>query len=525
VGPVCMNRRERRAAGERTTGRIAARVSPSSTTSSGQLFAVALQHHQGGKLAEAESLYRRILTVDPNHADSLHSLGVIAYQAGRNDVAVDIIGQAIALSDRVPGFHNNLGNALQAQGRLAEATECYRRAVILDQTFAVAHYNLGNVLKEQAKLTDAAESYRRALAIKPDYAEAQNNLGGALQAQGEFAEAAESYRRALAMKPDYAEAQNNLGSALQAQGEFAEAAESYRRALAIKPDYAEAENNLGNTLQEQGKLAEAVDRYERALALKPHCAETHNNLGNAFRAQGKLTEAVAAYENASALGHVLARHMAAALNGETTKQPPPEYVVKIFDPYAARFEAHLVGTLAYRVPETLRRMMDETNFGRRFERTVDLGCGTGLMGVTFRGLTDRLVGVDVAPKMIEQSAEKKIYNRLELAEIVAFLEGERNVFDLFLAGDVLVYLGALDALFTAIASRGHPGALLAFSAEISSGPDYELTSSGRYAHSRSYLMALLAQVGGRVLACETHPMRLQDGQLVHGSHIIAVLGI
>jgi predicted TPR repeat methyltransferase len=96
---------------------------------------------------------------------------------------------------------------------------------------------------------------------------------------------------------------------------------------------------------------------------------------------------------------------------------------------------------------------------------------------------------------------------------------------LFLAGDVLVYLGALDALFTAIASRARPRALLAFTAEISTGPDYELTPSGRYAHSRSYLKALLAQVGGGVLACETHPMRLQDGKLVDGYHVIAVLRV
>jgi predicted TPR repeat methyltransferase len=518
-----MNRKERRAAGQRATGRMVPMVS--STPSSAQLFAVASRHHQAGRLAEAESLYRRILAVDPKHAHSLHSLGLIAHQAGRNDLAADIIVQAIALNDRVPAFHNNLGNAFQAQGRLTEATESYRRALVLNQTFAVAHYNLGNVLRQEAKLTEAAECYRQALIIKPDYPEAHNNLGSALQAHGKFAEAAECYRQALTIEPDYPEAYNNLGSAFQAQGKFAEAVLSYRQALTIKSDYAEAHNNLGNALQDQGKLSEAVESYERALVLKPDCAEVHNNLGNAFQAQGKLTEAVAAYESASALGHVPAQHMAAALNGETTEQPPREYVVKMFDAYAARFETHLVGTLAYKVPETLRRMMDASNFGRRFDRTVDLGCGTGLMGVAFGGLSDQLVGVDVAPKMIDRSAQKGIYSRLEVADVVGFLEREKDGFDLFLAADVLVYLGALEALFTAMASRARAGALLALSAEISSGADYELTPSGRYAHSQSYLEALLARVGGRVLACETLPMRLQDGRPVEGHHVIAVLRV
>jgi predicted TPR repeat methyltransferase len=514
---------ERRAAGQQDTDRTALMMSPSSSPSNAQLFAVASRYHQAGRLPEAETLYRYILAVDPKHAHSLHSLGLIAHQTGRNDRAADMIRQAIVLNDRVPAFHNNLGNVFQAQSKLTEAKESYRRALILNQTFAVAHYNLGNVLRREVKLTEAAESYRQALTVKPDYPEAHNNLGSVLQAQGRFAKAAQSYRQALTIKSDYAEAYNNLGSALQAQGEFAEAARNYRQALTIKSDYAEAHNNLGNTLRSQGKLTEAVESYERALALKPDYAEVHNNLGNAFQAQGKLTEAGAAYKSASAMGHVPAQHMAAALNGKTTKQAPREYVVKMFDAYAGRFEAHLTGTLAYKVPETLRRMMDASSLGRRFDRTVDLGCGTGLMGVAFAGLSHELIGVDVAPKMIDQSARKGIYSRLEVADIVAFLECEEDGFDLFLAADVLVYLGALEALFTAMASRARAGALLALSAEISAIADYELTPSGRYAHSRSYLEALLARVRGRVLVYETQPMRLQDGKLVEGHHVIAVL--
>ncbi len=50
-----------------------------------QIFAAAAQYHQAGRLAEAEQLYRRVLAIAPRHADSLHRLGLIAYQAGRPD--------------------------------------------------------------------------------------------------------------------------------------------------------------------------------------------------------------------------------------------------------------------------------------------------------------------------------------------------------------------------------------------------------------------------------------------------------
>ena len=56
-----------------------------------QAFEAAFHHHQSGRLAEAEALYRQILALEPRHAEALHLLGVIAHQTGRNDVAVDWI--------------------------------------------------------------------------------------------------------------------------------------------------------------------------------------------------------------------------------------------------------------------------------------------------------------------------------------------------------------------------------------------------------------------------------------------------
>src|ERR1700690_2895746 len=86
-----------------------------------QAFDLALQHHQAGRLADAEALYRQILTVEPRHAEALHLLGVIAQQMGRSDLAVELIGQAIALQPNFPETHVNLGVALRNEGRLNEA--------------------------------------------------------------------------------------------------------------------------------------------------------------------------------------------------------------------------------------------------------------------------------------------------------------------------------------------------------------------------------------------------------------------
>ena len=55
-----------------------------------RLFGDAVRAHRAGQLAPAEHLYRRVLAVDPEHADSLHYLGVLALQTGRGRAALEL---------------------------------------------------------------------------------------------------------------------------------------------------------------------------------------------------------------------------------------------------------------------------------------------------------------------------------------------------------------------------------------------------------------------------------------------------
>ncbi|HMD54065.1 MAG TPA: tetratricopeptide repeat protein [Phycisphaerae bacterium] len=237
----------------------------------------AIKHHQAGRFAAAESIYHEILAQHPEHADTLHLLGVLATQAGQNKLAVHYIGRAITINPKSPIFYNNLGSALLMMGSHDLAAASFRSALQLKPDYAQAHTNLGNVLKDQNQLEQAVECYRAALRFKPDLFEAYNNLGNALQALGRSEEAAAAYRDAITLKPDYAEAFNNLGVALTGLGRLDAGIAAYHAALEIKKDYPEAYNNLGSALKDQGRIDEAIDAYRTCSQIRPDLAQVHSN--------------------------------------------------------------------------------------------------------------------------------------------------------------------------------------------------------------------------------------------------------
>ncbi len=147
-------------------------------------FALAIRHHQGGRLHEAEQIYRQVLALEPNRVEALVLLGEIVEQNGNLDEAVACWRRVLQLK---PGFalaHNNLGVACKAQGNLNEAIACYRRALELGPDYAQAHNNLGVACKERGNLDEAIACCRRAVELKPDYAEGAQQPGRGLARAG-----------------------------------------------------------------------------------------------------------------------------------------------------------------------------------------------------------------------------------------------------------------------------------------------------------------------------------------------------
>ena len=232
------------------------------------LFAAAVNHFRARQLGEAEKCCRDILTVEPNHFDALHLLGVIAFQIGRHDGAAELIGRAVAVNGNNAECHFNLAQALRALGRLDEAMTHLAQAAALKRYYPAAHVALGDVLVQREQFAGACARYQQALVFDPRFIPAHYGLANALMQQGRNDAAEEHYRRVLALKPDFAEACNNLGIVLAAKGDWAGATAQYQRALALKPDLVDVYRNLGRIVLAQGGMAQALALARRALAVK-----------------------------------------------------------------------------------------------------------------------------------------------------------------------------------------------------------------------------------------------------------------
>ena len=264
-------------------------------------FNTAFRLQQEGRLIEAETLYRAVLDVAPEHPGSHHLLGLVEHQLGRHEAALQSIKRAIALNDGEPNYHNNLGTVYRTLGKLEEAIACYRHAVGLKPDFAAAFNNLGIALLQKGEFGQAQRALERALAAKPDYASAWFNLGNVMAARDEHAKATEHYRQALALDPNHIDALNNLGGALTELGAWDEAIACYQRVLALEPGNAAAHNNFGRVLAQRDELGAAIAHFRDAIALQPLALDAHINLGNVLLEQGDPRAAHQSYARALAI--------------------------------------------------------------------------------------------------------------------------------------------------------------------------------------------------------------------------------
>jgi tetratricopeptide (TPR) repeat protein len=267
------------------------------------LLDTAIAHHRCGRLDAAESGYRSLLAVEPDHDDALHLLGVTLCQKGRKLEALGWIERAIARRPEIAAYHGARGEVLRELGRDDEAAAALARALELDPNLATARNNLGLIHLRAGRLEAALASFDEAIRLRPGLTTARINRGEALGLIGRWDEAAASYREVLEPEPENAWVHAYLGYALVECGDvdrLDEAAAHCQRALELAPGLAQAHTNLGAVWVAMGRVDDALAAFRRAVAIDPSLAMPWNNIGRAEQQLGRFDAALAAYHEALA---------------------------------------------------------------------------------------------------------------------------------------------------------------------------------------------------------------------------------
>jgi len=221
------------------------------------------------RLDDAEAAYRDVLTRDPENADGLHLMGLVAARRGDTTTAIDLIERAIQRRPDMPMFHFNLAQALVRVGKTHDAAAALRRAIDLAPDYAAAHAALGAAYEALADAGAAEQQYRRLIALQPQSAIGYFLLANLQQRYWRLTEAAENYRAALRLSPDHSGAASNLAIALKLQGKYDEAVATWRGILARDATYRHASVCLAETLNSGGEYEEALAVYAAAIRARP----------------------------------------------------------------------------------------------------------------------------------------------------------------------------------------------------------------------------------------------------------------
>ncbi len=308
----------------------------------------AIAHHQAGRLADAEQLYRAILHAQPRHPDANHNLGLIAvqvgnpvaalpllktaleanpaqgqywlsyadtlYQAGQSETARAVLAQGRARGLQGPAVDDlarrltpNLTDPLAPALALREAGD-YRQAqtwlrdhLAVQPQDAAAWAHLTQVLLLDRQVAAAANALQRALALAPQAAVVQRNQAR-LALAGQQPEAALAAAQ-QAHRTDPADPENQLvlAAALGATGHLVAAMTAVDTALQARPDYAEALAQRALFKARAGDLAGALADANQGLTLKPHLSALWGLLASLHQQRQDRPAAMTALERALAI--------------------------------------------------------------------------------------------------------------------------------------------------------------------------------------------------------------------------------
>lgn len=319
-------------------------------------------YHQLGNLEEAERLYRKALTLQPDRYVALINLAdLITAQVAtpeRLEEAANRLTRARELRGNNPSVILRQARVAARRGRFDEAQRFFKERLAAKPPDDALRLEIGDLhrdfgAEEEAlswyrQITDRGaigeEAHRHIREVEvartarkfgwtgpqeeiPAQARSLAARANQLLAEGQIPEARRLLEQALSEAPQFADARADLGSLLLAEGEVARAELELLRALSVEQGSAEIHARLGRLyLGQPDRAGEARVFLGRALQMRPDRVDLHLPLAQAHRAAGDLPRALSHVERFLSTGSPGAgdKKRAGALKADIVQLLPEE---------------------------------------------------------------------------------------------------------------------------------------------------------------------------------------------------------
>lgn len=373
---------------------------------------------------------------------------------------------------------------------------------------------------EKGRLESARTAFEESLALAPGRPSVLGNLGITLFHLRQFAQSIPLLRQATQGDPNYVDGWICLSMAHEAMGQWQDMVLALDRACGLRPNQATLWFRKSQAQMRLSQPKAALQSLDRALDIDPEYADAWSARGSLLRELNRLPDAATCFEKALACGgdpELNNYYLNSVRNNDTPPPPPRRYVEGLFNDYAQDFQSHVVQQLRYQGHELLLRPLAESR--RRFQRALDLGCGTGLCAPLLHSIADAVDGVDISQAMLAQARKLNLYRHLTHADIANYLEAESVGADLVCAADVFIYVGELAPVFRAVRRILAPEGCFAFTVETCEQQNVRLMPSLRYAHSEAYIRRLADEHGFRIERMDAAPLRFDQEQPIQGLYV------
>ena len=489
---------------------------------------------------EALEAFTSVLKLNSNIKEAHNEIGLIYQHLGEYEKAKQSFGYAIQLDDKYADAKINNAmnmryfNTICAIEELEKLSTLYKNEALLWYYLTQLYFEqknwpkawsaaaktkelapasdearvwLGELSLQEGEQENAKIYFAKAELINPDNQTALLRLADIYSRENNFDEAEKRYKRLVELDTKNFAAHQNYAEMLYRAKRTTEALEEYRKAVVINPQAAEISNNLALVLKDLSEYKEAANLLLNAYRLNPKFEEISINLFETLNLLA-LKDSEKALKTATLWleldnANIFAQKLNATLQGEYFENNHL-FNEKLFDHFADNYEL-VMQNLGYSVALAVGRIV-----GNEPTNIVDLGCGTGLLGMALKTAQNKIIGVDISQKMLDKAADKNVYDRLIKDDIAHFLE-HHDDFDMAIMGDVCGYISNIEYIIALLKNKK-----VVLTIETTTQDNVSIGPSGRYRHNPEYIEKLLRENGFKVIFKEDIVLRKEAGEDVKG---------